>query len=84
MSAKAVVKDKGMLDDIVIVGFDGNPANLKAIAAGEIEATVKQDNDLMGYKSVEILLDIINGKSVEDFYPIDGFILDASNVADYL
>lgn len=84
MSAKAVVKDKGMLDDIVIVGFDGNPANLKAIAAGEIEATVKQDNDLMGYKSVEILLDIINGKSVEAFYPIDGFILDAGNVADYL
>ncbi len=31
MSAKAVVKDKGMFDDIVIMGFDGNPANLKAI-----------------------------------------------------
>ena len=38
----------------------------------------------MGYKSVEILFDLINGKSVEDFYPIDGFILDAGNVADYL
>ena len=53
MSAKAVVKDKGLLDEIIIVGFDGNPANLKAIAAGEIEATIKQDNDKMGYDSVE-------------------------------
>jgi ABC-type sugar transport system substrate-binding protein len=84
MSAKAVVKDKGLLDDIIIVGFDGNPANLKAIKAGEIEATIKQDNDKMGYDSVQVLLDIINGKSVDSFYPIDGFIIDASNVDDYL
>ncbi len=38
----------------------------------------------MGYKSVEILLDLINGKSVETFYPIDGFVLDGANVDEYL
>jgi len=84
MSVKAAVKDKGLLDKVVIVGFDGNPANLKAVKAGEIEAEVKQDNVLMGRKSVEILVDIINGKAVEEFYPINGFIIDASNVDEYL
>ncbi len=84
MSAKAVVKDKGLLDDIIIVGFDGNPANLKAIAAGEIEATIKQDNDKMGRDAVKILNDIIMGKTVDKYYPIDGFIIDKANVADYL
>lgn len=84
MSAKAVVKDKGLLDDIIIVGFDGNPANLKAIAAGEIEATIKQDNDKMGRDAVKILNDIIMGRTVDKYYPIDGFIIDKTNVADYM
>jgi len=84
MSVKAAVKDKGLLDKVVIVGFDGNPANLKAVKAGEIEAEIKQDNVLMGRKSVEILVDIINGKPVEEFYPINGFVIDASNVDEYL
>lgn len=84
MSARAAAKEQGVLDEIIIVGFDGNPVNLKAIDAGEIEATIKQDNDLMGRKSVEVLLDIIEGRAVESFYPIDGFVIDASNVKEYL
>ena len=84
MSAKAVVKEKGLLDDIIIVGFDGNPANLKAIKAGEIEATIKQDNDKMGKDSVSILYKIIKGEMVDDFYPIDGFVIDKNNVDKYL
>ena len=38
----------------------------------------------MGRKSVEVLLDIIEGRAVESFYPIDGFVIDASNVKEYL
>ena len=84
MSARAAAKEQGVLDKIIIVGFDGNPVNLKAIDEGEIEATIKQDNDLMGRKSVEVLLDIIEGRSVEPFYPIDGIVIDTSNVKTYL
>ena len=84
MSARAAAKEKGVLDDIMIVGFDGNPVNLKAIAEGEIDATIKQDNDLMGRKSVQVLVDIIEGRSVESFYPLEGIVIDASNVKDYL
>ena len=84
MAARAVVKEKGLLGTIVICGFDGNPANLKAIKAGEINATVKQDNDKMGKDAVDLIIKINKGEKVEKFYPIDGFIIDASNVDKYL
>lgn len=84
MAARAVVKEKGLMGKIVICGFDGNPANLKAIKAGEINATIKQDNDKMGKMAVDLILKIIKGEPVDKFYPIDGFVIDKSNVDKYL
>ncbi|HCU21580.1 MAG TPA: hypothetical protein DF698_01555 [Candidatus Atribacteria bacterium] len=84
MSAKSVVAERGLTGKIIIVGFDGDPANLKAIKEGEILATIKQDNVKMGRDSVSLLVDIINGKEVPKYIPIDGFIIDQSNVDEFL
>lgn len=84
MSAKSVVSERGLTGKIIIVGFDGDPANLKAIKEGEILATIKQDNVKMGRDSVSLLVDIINGKEVPKYIPIDGFIIDQSNVDEFL
>ena len=50
-----VAKSKSMAGEIKIVGFDEDWETLKAIAAGEIEATVVQDPFMYGYRSVEAL-----------------------------
>jgi len=84
MSVKSVVTERGQMGKIIIVGFDGDPANLKAIKEGEILATIKQDNVKMGQDSVSLLVDIINGKEVPKYIPIDGFIIDQSNVDEFL
>ncbi|MGL1893353.1 MAG: sugar ABC transporter substrate-binding protein [Spirochaetaceae bacterium] len=84
LSALAAVKEKGVLGDVVIVGFDGNPANLKSIKSGEVTATIKQDNETMAKECVSNLIKQINGEDFNAFLPIDGFIIDASNVDDYL
>ena len=84
MSVKSVVTERGLMGKIIIVGFDGDPANLKAIKEGEILATIKQDNVKMGQDSVSLLVDIINGKEVPKYIPIDGFIIDKSNVDEFL
>ena len=84
MSVKSVVTERGLMGKIIIVGFDGDPANLKAIKEGEILATIKQDNVKMGQDSVSLLVDIINGKEVPKCIPIDGFIIDQSNVDEFL
>lgn len=73
----------GKLDDLVIVGFDGNPANLVSIAEGEQAATIKQDNTRMGQEAVANLMAVIEGGDVEALVPIDGILITAGNVADF-
>lgn len=50
-----VAKAKAMVGKLKIIGFDEDWETLKAIAAGEIEATVVQDPFMYGYKSVAAL-----------------------------
>ena len=81
LAAKQAAKALGILDDIFIVGFDGNVANYRAIKEGEITATVRQQPFLMGTEGVEIITKIFNGET--DFPAeklIPGQVIDISNV----
>jgi len=84
LAAVAALKENGKLKDMVTIGFDGSPSNLKSIAAGDLTADVKQDNTRMGQEGLKNLVAMINGKSVPAFIPIDGIMIDKSNVADFL
>ena len=83
VAALSQIKQAGRLDDIVLVGFDALPVALSAIAAGEMEATVRQDPQRMGREGIDLMMQVINGESVPEYTPIDGVIIDASNVADF-
>ena len=83
LAAVSAVKELGRIDDIVIVGFDGNPGNLESIAAGEQSADIKQDNTKMGALSVVNLVALIKGEKVAAFTPIEGILITADNVNDY-
>jgi len=83
VAALAQVKQAGRLDDIVLVGFDALPVALSAIAAGEMEATVRQDPVRMGREGIDLMLQVINGEDVPEYTPIDGVIIDESNVSEY-
>lgn len=83
LAAVSAAKALNKLDGLVIVGFDGNPANLVAIAEGEQDATIKQNNTRMGSESVHNLLELINGDDAPSQVPIDGILITADNVADY-
>ena len=81
LAAKQAAKAIGILDDIFIVGFDGNDANYRAIKDGEITATVRQQPHLMGTEGVEIITKIFKGDT--DFPAeklIPGQVIDKSNV----
>jgi len=84
VAALSVIRDKGLLDQITLVGFDGLPVGLKAIKAGEMEATVAQDPARMGSEGVELALKVINGEEVPEFIPIDGVLITADNVDQFL
>lgn len=83
LAAVSAAKALGKLDKLVIVGFDGNPANLVAIGEGEQTATIKQDNTRMGAESVRNLLAVIKGEAAPSVVPIDGILITADNVAEF-
>jgi ribose transport system substrate-binding protein len=83
LAAVSASQAQGKLGDLVIVGFDGNPANLVAISEGEQSATIKQNNTRMGIESVQNLVNIINGETAPAIVPIDGILITADNVAEF-
>ena len=82
LGAENALKENAMTD-IIVVGFDGSPDNFASIKAGEQTATVKQDSATMGTKAVQYIVDIVNGKDVPAMVPIDGILIDQSNVDEY-
>lgn len=83
LAAVSASQALGKLDDLVIVGFDGNPANLVAISEGEQSATIKQNNTRMGIESVQNLVSIIKGQDAPAVVPIDGILITDENVAEF-
>ena len=84
VAALSVIKQKDMLDQVTLVGFDGLPVALKAIEAGEMEATVRQDPERMGREGIDLALKVVAGEEVPEFTPIDGILISAENVAQFL
>lgn len=84
LAGLAAVKEKGLMDKIKVFGFDGLPSNLKSIKDGEQTATIKQDNKRMAQVIMRSLIAQINGEEGVKKLLIDGFIIDKSNVDQYM
>lgn len=84
LAGLSAVKQRGLLDQIKVYGFDGLPDNLKSIKNGEQTATIKQDNKKMAEVSLNALVGQIKGQETVKKLLIDGFVIDASNVDDYM
>lgn len=83
MAGLAAVKEKGLLGQIKVYGFDGLPAAIKSIQDGELTATVSQDNRQMAQVIVRNMVAQINGQETVKKLLIDGFIIDSSNADEY-
>ena len=83
-AAASVVTQKGLAGKVLVVGFDALPVALKAIAAGEMAATVRQDPVKMGQEGVNLILKILKGESVEPKTMIPGVLITKDNVNEFL
>jgi ribose transport system substrate-binding protein len=53
--------------DMVVVGYNGDPEEFQAIKDGVLDATILQEPYFIGYKSVEVLAEILmEGASYEN------------------
>lgn len=73
------------IDDMIIVGFDGNQSAVDLILAGEmVKATVAQQPYEMGYQAVEAAVKTINGETVEEVINAPVTVVTAENGQEYL
>lgn len=66
LGAVEALKNAGVNDKVVVVGFDANPDAAAAILAGEMEATVAQNPYNMGALGVENALKLVKGESIPE------------------
>jgi len=83
LGALEALRLQNLLDQVVLVGFDANPNAAEAILAGEMEATIAQNPYNMGWLSVESLIRLINGETLEPVIDTGTVLVDASNAAEY-
>ena len=57
------VQQAGKLNQVKVIGFDEDDATLSAIRKGTVHGTVVQNPYMYGYKSVEVLNEILKGNA---------------------
>lgn len=70
--------------DTVICGFDGNQSAIEAIQEGSLTMDVAQLGWDMGYKSVEAIMNVIEGKEVDAFIDSGSKVVTVDNIDEYI
>lgn len=84
LGAVQVLKQKGKLDGVNIVGVDGLMQAVKAIEAGTYSGTVLNDPALLGSLAVEVALGVLDGKSYPEFVDAGTGLITKENAAKYI
>ncbi|MDO5747866.1 MAG: ABC transporter substrate-binding protein [Actinomycetaceae bacterium] len=84
VGAANVVKQKGMVGKILVVGFDSGKDQLDRIRNGEIFGSVTQNPYKMGYDAVMLAVDLIKDKNkkVDEFVDSGFHWYDKDNMDD--
>jgi ribose transport system substrate-binding protein len=64
LGATEALKSAGVLDKVMVVGFDANPDAAASILAGEMKASVAQNPANMGAIGVESILKLAKGETL--------------------
>ena len=83
LGAVEAAREAGILQDLVIVGFDAVPDALEAIEAGDMAATIAQQPDLMGSEAVEAAAALVEDEEVEAERLIEVKLVTADNVSEF-
>ncbi|WP_077622624.1 sugar-binding protein [Sediminibacillus massiliensis] len=62
-------------DDLYVITFDTLEENLELLRQGRIDALVEQQPWIMGHRSIEIMLDILKDKQIEEIHHTDSSIV---------
>jgi len=67
---------------VKVIAFDASPLLVEALRSGEVDAIVVQDPVNMGYQSVKLMLDHLDGKPVDPLVVTDVKLATKENMDD--
>jgi len=82
LGAYQAVVDRGLTDQVSVVGLDGVQAAVKSVMDGELTATMNVAPKLMGYQLATDILARIQGEDIPKIHDIDVFVTDAGRASD--
>ncbi|MBQ7177192.1 MAG: substrate-binding domain-containing protein [Victivallales bacterium] len=80
VGAYKALQTSGRCGKIKYVGFDSDPVLLEGIERGEVEALIVQNPYEIGYRGVELALQMLNGGKLERNNNVPSMIVDAKNL----
>jgi ribose transport system substrate-binding protein len=84
MGAIQALKSAKVLDQVMVVGFDGNPEAAQAILDGDMAISVAQRPANMGAIGIESLMKLIKGESLPPVVDTGAIVVNKDNAKDYL
>lgn len=83
LGAVQAVKGAGKSDDIIVVGDDAIPSALASLRAGDLNATIDGNTDLVGYEAVMAAYrHVTEGEELDDWIKVESSIMTAEDVTD--
>jgi ribose transport system substrate-binding protein len=83
LGAVQALKSAARLEDVMVVGFDANPDAANSILAGEMSASVAQAPGNMGGFAIQALVDLNEGKTLEEWIDTGTVLVTEENAAEY-
>ncbi len=84
LGAAQAAKVANLSDKIIVVGFDGDVAGLKAVESGTLNATMTQKTQGMGKLALESALALADGKEVPKEQLQEAVLTTKENVKPYI
>jgi len=71
LGAVEALESQGMLDDVIVVGFDATDDALTAVEDGRMKGTIAQQPELISEAAIKAAIDVLNGEELDDFIPVE-------------
>ncbi len=84
LGAYQAVVDRGLEDQVAVVGLDGVRAAVSSVNEGELTATMNVAPKKMGYQLINDIFDYLEGKDVPKIHDIEVFVTDEDRAAEDL
>lgn len=84
LGAVKAIEDKNLSDSIKVYGLDAVSDALTAVKAGRLVLSVSQSTELQSEEAIKAAVTLAGGGTVDSEILVEGQIIDASNVDQYL